>query len=34
MMTDGEGGDGGRTGSLSESSSIIGGSDCMTLGGM
>jgi hypothetical protein len=28
MMTDGEGGDEGRVGSLSESSSTIGGSDC------
>jgi hypothetical protein len=33
MMIDGEGGDGGRAGSLSESSSTIGGSGCMTLGG-
>jgi hypothetical protein len=34
MMTDGKGGDGGHTGSLLESSSTIGGSNCMTLGGM
>jgi hypothetical protein len=31
MMIDGEGGDRGRVGSLSESSSTIGGSGCMTL---
>jgi hypothetical protein len=34
MMTDGEGGDGCHFGSLSESSSTIGGSSCMILGGM
>jgi hypothetical protein len=33
MMTDGEGGDRGRTGSLLESWSTIGGFGCMTLGG-
>jgi hypothetical protein len=33
MMIDGEGGNGGRAGSLLESSSTIGGSSCMILGG-